>query len=228
MSDSDDDDLPSVRKIIARSRSTIDLTLDDDDDSVNDKNVIEVSWLRITRTARHSVTLIPPFDRPRPTYRPTPPTSHHPHCKRHPHIPPTTTQCRPQRPRLLGRYFLGRMSLRGHPCITNSNCILPRLFITKLLIRLTLAQTAGGPLRPSLHQIKSEFSPSNCPKFHPRFWKRQASTGVVLLFAIVLMIHLLWRWTTCRARIRPRLSPASMVPARLTSQSLDRPSRPSP
>ena len=48
MSDSDDDDLPSVRKIIARSRSTIDLTLDDDDDSVNDKNVIEVSWLRIT------------------------------------------------------------------------------------------------------------------------------------------------------------------------------------
>ena len=32
MSDSDDNDLPSVRKIIARSRSIIDLTLDDDDD----------------------------------------------------------------------------------------------------------------------------------------------------------------------------------------------------
>ena len=76
MFDSDDDDLPSVRKIIARSRSTINLTLDDDDDSVSDKNVIEVSWLRITRTARHSVTLIPPFNRPRPTYRLTPPTSH--------------------------------------------------------------------------------------------------------------------------------------------------------
>ena len=173
MSDSDDDDLPSVRKIIARSRSTIDLTLDDDDDNVSDKNVIEVSWLRITRTARHSVTLIPPFDRPRPTYRLTPPTSHHhPHWKRHPHIPPTTTQRRPQRPRLLGRYFLGRMSLRGHPCITNSNCILPRLFITKPLIRLTLAQTAGRLPSPSLHQIKSEFSPANCPKVHPRFWKR--------------------------------------------------------
>src|SRR5277367_4836860 len=68
MSDSDDDNLSSVRKIIARSRSIINLTLHDDDDSVSDKNVIEVSWLRITRTARHSVTLIPPFDRPRPTY----------------------------------------------------------------------------------------------------------------------------------------------------------------
>lgn len=43
MSDSDDDDLPSVRKIIARSRSTIDLTLDDDDDNVSDKNVIETA-----------------------------------------------------------------------------------------------------------------------------------------------------------------------------------------
>jgi hypothetical protein len=43
MSDSDDDDLPSVRKIIARARSTIDLTLNDDDDSASDKNAIEVS-----------------------------------------------------------------------------------------------------------------------------------------------------------------------------------------
>ena len=45
MSDSDDDDLPSVRKIIARSRSIIDLTLndDDDDDNASDKNTIEVS-----------------------------------------------------------------------------------------------------------------------------------------------------------------------------------------
>ena len=43
VSDSDDDDLPSVRKIIARSKSTIDLTLDDDDDSASDKNTIEVS-----------------------------------------------------------------------------------------------------------------------------------------------------------------------------------------
>ena len=43
ISDSDDDGLPSVRKIIARSKSTIDLTLDDDDDSASDKNTIEVS-----------------------------------------------------------------------------------------------------------------------------------------------------------------------------------------
>jgi hypothetical protein len=42
ISDSDDDDLPSVRKIIARSKSIIDLTLDGDDDSTGDKNVIEV------------------------------------------------------------------------------------------------------------------------------------------------------------------------------------------
>ena len=60
MSDSDDD-LPSVRDIIARSKSTIDLTLDDDDDSTGDENAIEVSWLRITQTAQHSVTLIPPL-----------------------------------------------------------------------------------------------------------------------------------------------------------------------
>ena len=44
MSDSDDDDLPSVREIIARSKSTIDLTLDDDgDDSAGDENAIGVS-----------------------------------------------------------------------------------------------------------------------------------------------------------------------------------------
>ena len=42
VSDSDDD-LPSVRKIIARSKSTIDLTLDDDDDSNSDKNTNKVS-----------------------------------------------------------------------------------------------------------------------------------------------------------------------------------------
>jgi hypothetical protein len=42
MSDSDDD-LPSVREIIARSKPTIDLTLDDDDDNVSNENAIEVS-----------------------------------------------------------------------------------------------------------------------------------------------------------------------------------------
>ena|SRR2546421_12088666 len=43
MSDSDDDDFPSVREIIARSKSIVDLTLDDDDDSAGNKNTIEVS-----------------------------------------------------------------------------------------------------------------------------------------------------------------------------------------
>jgi hypothetical protein len=61
MSNSDDDDLFSVRKIIARSKSIIDLTLSDNDDSAGDQNAIEVSWLRITQTARHNVILIPPL-----------------------------------------------------------------------------------------------------------------------------------------------------------------------
>ena len=52
MSGSDDDNLPFVRKIIARSKSTINLTLDDDDDNTGE-NAIEVSKLRITRTAQH-------------------------------------------------------------------------------------------------------------------------------------------------------------------------------
>jgi len=42
MSDSDDD-LPSVREIIARSKFIVDLTLDDDDDRAGDENAIEVS-----------------------------------------------------------------------------------------------------------------------------------------------------------------------------------------
>jgi hypothetical protein len=59
MSESDDDDLPSVREIIARSKQVIDLTFDDNDDSDGD-DTIEVSWLRITGIARHSLKLIPP------------------------------------------------------------------------------------------------------------------------------------------------------------------------
>jgi len=55
MSDSDDGGFPSARKIIARSKQVIDLTLNDDDNSDSDNNTIEVSRLRITRTARHSV-----------------------------------------------------------------------------------------------------------------------------------------------------------------------------
>jgi hypothetical protein len=40
---SDDDDPPSIKKIIAHSKSIIDLTLGDDDNSAGDKNAIEVS-----------------------------------------------------------------------------------------------------------------------------------------------------------------------------------------
>jgi hypothetical protein len=43
MSDSDDDDLPSVREIIARATPIIDLTFDDNDDSAGDENAIKVS-----------------------------------------------------------------------------------------------------------------------------------------------------------------------------------------
>jgi hypothetical protein len=51
----DDDDLPSVRQILALSKRVIevvDLTCDDNGDSEgDDSNHTEVSWLRFTRTA---------------------------------------------------------------------------------------------------------------------------------------------------------------------------------
>ena len=54
--DDDDNDLPSVKQILASSKwpkHVIDLTGDDDDDRESDDgDFIEVSWLRITRTAR--------------------------------------------------------------------------------------------------------------------------------------------------------------------------------
>jgi len=57
----DDNDLPSVRQILARPKQVIDLTCDDDDDSQGDDgNHTEVSWLRYTRRARHRVTLTSP------------------------------------------------------------------------------------------------------------------------------------------------------------------------
>src|SRR2546423_6253920 len=71
------------------------------------------------------------FDRPHLTYRLTPLASHHRHCKSHPHIPPTTTQHRLlQQLHLAGSYTLGRMSLRGRPCIASSSSTPPRLFPT--------------------------------------------------------------------------------------------------
>jgi len=60
----DDDDLPSLRQILAspkRAIEVIDLTCDDDGDSEGDDgNNTEVSWLRDTRTAQHRVTLTSP------------------------------------------------------------------------------------------------------------------------------------------------------------------------
>jgi hypothetical protein len=63
--DSDNNDLPSVKQILAsskRSKQVIDLTGDDDDDDRegDDGDFIEVSRLRTTRTARQLVRLILP------------------------------------------------------------------------------------------------------------------------------------------------------------------------
>jgi hypothetical protein len=75
--DGDDDDLPSVRQILAspkRAIEVIDLTCGDDGDSEGDNgNHTEVSCLRYTRTTRHRVTLIStPLNRQLPGRRPTP------------------------------------------------------------------------------------------------------------------------------------------------------------
>jgi hypothetical protein len=60
----DDDDLPSVKQILASSKRpkwAVDLTGDDDDDrDGDDSDFTKVSWLGTTRTARHLVRLIPP------------------------------------------------------------------------------------------------------------------------------------------------------------------------
>jgi hypothetical protein len=53
-----DDDLPSVRQILACPKRMIDLTCDGDDGS--EVILLEVSWLRYTRTARHCIRLTSP------------------------------------------------------------------------------------------------------------------------------------------------------------------------
>ena len=97
--DSDDDDLPSVRQILAslkRAIEVIDLTCNDDGDSEDDNgNHTEVSCLRYSRTARYHVTLIsPPLDRPLPGHRPTPFPPYRPLCQTHLYTQPTTSQHR--------------------------------------------------------------------------------------------------------------------------------------
>jgi hypothetical protein len=81
-SDSDDDGLPSVRKIVGRARRkvVIDLTLDDDEGDRDDNDATEVSCLRNTRTTPQCMRLIPTLtDRPPPACRPTlfPPSRPH-------------------------------------------------------------------------------------------------------------------------------------------------------
>ena len=53
--DSDNDDLPSVKQILASSKRAVDLTGDDDDDREGTVDFTKVSWLRTTRAARHLV-----------------------------------------------------------------------------------------------------------------------------------------------------------------------------
>ena len=59
--DDDDDNLPFAKQILAtskRAKRVINLTGDDDDDGEDsDNSFTEVSWLRITRTARHLIGL---------------------------------------------------------------------------------------------------------------------------------------------------------------------------
>jgi hypothetical protein len=57
----DDGDPPSVKQILALSKQVIDLTCDDDGDSKSDDgNHTEISWLTYTRAARYRVTLTSP------------------------------------------------------------------------------------------------------------------------------------------------------------------------
>ena len=51
MFNSDNNNLSFIRKIIVYSKSIIDLTLDNNNNSINNKNIIKVSWLRIIWTA---------------------------------------------------------------------------------------------------------------------------------------------------------------------------------
>jgi hypothetical protein len=152
--DAVDDDLPSVRRILASPRPAIevvDLTGDDDGDSEGDDgNHTEVSCLRYTRTARHRVTLTStPLDRPLPGHRPTPFPPHRPLCQTHWHTPPTTSQRHLQRPHLARRNTLGSMSLGGPHCTANFSSVPTSLLMTRALMRCTPARTALDLPRPS-------------------------------------------------------------------------------
>jgi hypothetical protein len=62
--DDDDDDLCFVKQILAslkRVKRVINFIGDDDDGEGGNDDFTEVSWLRITRTARYLMRLISPF-----------------------------------------------------------------------------------------------------------------------------------------------------------------------
>jgi hypothetical protein len=134
-SDEDNDDLPSVRQILASPRreiEVIDLTCDDDGDSEGDNGShTEVNCLRYTRTARHRVTLTSnPLDRPLPGHRPTPFPPHRLLCQTHWHTSPTTSQRHLQQPHLARRNTLGSMSLSGPHCTANFSSVPTSLLMT--------------------------------------------------------------------------------------------------
>jgi hypothetical protein len=140
ISDSDDDSLPSFKKILARPKQVIDLTHDGDEGDEDD--ITKVSWLRNTRTAQHRVRLTSPSltDHFRVVDQlPLPP--HRPLCQNHLHTPTTTSQRRLQRPHLAKRNTLGRMSLRGPHYTVNFNSV-------PTLMRCTPARRALGRPQP--------------------------------------------------------------------------------
>lgn len=129
--DAADNDLPSVRRILAFLRPAIevvDLIGDDDDDSEGDDVIIPRPLLS------HRLTPFPP---------------HHPLCQTHWHTPPTTSQRHLQRPHLVRRNTLESMSLSDPHYTTNFSSVLTSLLMTRALMRYTPARTALDLPRPS-------------------------------------------------------------------------------
>jgi hypothetical protein len=151
--DSDDDDFPSVRQILASPKQVvevIDLTSDDDGDSEGDDgNHPKISWLRYARTGSTSPDAKFALNRPLPGYRPTPFAPNRPLYQTHRHTQPTTLQSHLQLPHLAARNILGKMFLGGPCSTTNFNSVVTSLLITRALMRCTPAWIALDPPQPS-------------------------------------------------------------------------------
>lgn len=122
----DSDGLPSLSKILARSKQVIDLTLNDDGDGERRqrgyyRGKLAQKVLDGSTSCEANSTVV---DRPLPDCRPTPFSPHCPRCRNRPHTALTTLQRRLQRPHLA----VGRMSLRGCHFTANFNSIRPPLF----------------------------------------------------------------------------------------------------